>query len=64
MKVFKALIFSPMIGFGVAAVLLLSKVLIKKTRSFIRNPREQHSPARHSPPDGAHLHWRQLLSRL
>ena len=44
MKVFKALIFSPMIGFGVAAVLLLlSKVLIK-TPELYQEPKGTQPP--------------------
>ena len=62
MKVLKALLFSPVIGFTVAAlVLLLSKWLVRYPSLYEAPKGNQPPPFPDSRPDGAQLHGRKFL---
>ena len=62
MKVLKALLFSPVIGFTVAAVVLLISKWLVRYPSLVRSTQRKPAAAlAHPRPDGAHLHRRELL---
>ena len=64
-KVLKALLISPLIGFALAGLLILISKRLIKFPALYEAPKDNAAAAvAHSRADGAHLHRRQLLPRL